>query len=175
MKNKNIVRLAVASMFLALAYVMPFLTGQIPQIGSMLLPMHIPVILCGFICGAPWGAVVGFLAPLIRSMILGMPMLFPTAVSMAVELCVYGLMTGIMYKVLPRKKPFIYVALITSMLAGRLVWGAVQFSIMGFDPSAFGFSAFVAGAFTNAIPGIILQIVLIPVLVMALEKASVNK
>ena len=162
-------------MFLALAYVLPFLTGQIPQLGSMLLPMHIPVIICGFICGAPWGAVVGFLAPLIRSMILGMPMLFPTAVSMAVELCVYGLMTGIMYKVLPRKKPFIYVALITSMLAGRLVWGAVQFSIMGFDPSAFGFSAFVAGAFTNAIPGIILQIVLIPVLVMALEKASVNK
>ena len=162
-------------MFLALAYVLPFLTGQIQQIGSMLLPMHIPVILCGFLCGAPWGAVVGFLAPLLRSMILGMPVLFPNAVSMAVELCVYGLMAGIMYRMLPKKKSFIYVALIVSMLSGRLVWGAVQFSIMGFDPSAFGLAAFTAGAFTNAIPGIILQIVLIPVLVMALEKVSANK
>ncbi len=175
MKNKNLIRLALSSMFLALAYVLPFLTGQIQQIGSMLLPMHIPVILCGFICGAPWGAVVGFLAPLLRSMILGMPVLFPNAVSMAVELCVYGLMAGIMYKILPKKKPFIYVALIISMLSGRLVWGAVQFSIMGFDPAQFGFAAFAAGAFTNAIPGIILQLVLIPVLVMALEKASINK
>ena len=50
----------------------------------MLLPMHLPTLLCGFLCGGPWGAAVGFLAPLMRSAILGMPPPFPTAVAMAV-------------------------------------------------------------------------------------------
>ena len=77
-------------MFLALAYVMPFLTGQIPQVGSMLCPMHIPVLLCGFFCGAPWGLAVGFVAPLLRSFTLGMPPMFPTAFCMAFELAAYG-------------------------------------------------------------------------------------
>ena len=67
MNNRNkILRLVFAAMFLALAYVMPFLTGQIPEIGSMLCPMHIPVLLCGFICGWPWGLLVGLIAPLLR-------------------------------------------------------------------------------------------------------------
>lgn len=169
-KNDNLVKLTLSSVFLALAFVLPFLTGQIKEIGNMLCPMHIPVILCGFICGAPWGAVVGFIAPLLRSFILGMPMLFPNALSMAAELCVYGFISGLLYKKLPDKKIFIYVSLLIAMIAGRLVWGTVQFILLGFDASAFGISAFVAGAFTNAIPGIILQIVLIPVLVMVIKK-----
>ena len=94
-KQNNLVNLALASMFLALAFVMPFLTGQIPQIGSKLCPMHIPVILCGYVCGAPWGLAVGFIAPLLRSLILGMPSpIFPRAVAMAFELAVYGLVAG---------------------------------------------------------------------------------
>ena len=84
MKNRNqIFKMVLAAMFLALSYVMPFLTGQIPEIGSMLCPMHIPVLLCGFICGWPWGLVVGFVAPLLRSLTLGMPPLFPKAFCMA--------------------------------------------------------------------------------------------
>lgn len=174
-KQNSIVRLALASMFLALAFVMPFLTGQIPQVGSKLCPMHIPVILCGYICGAPWGLAVGFIAPLLRSFILGMPPLFPTAFSMAFELAVYGFMTGVLYSKLPRKKYSIYLSLVISMVAGRLVWGAVQLCCVGFDASRFSLSTFWAGAVANAIPGIIIQLVLIPVLVMALERASKNE
>lgn len=161
-------------MFLALAYVMPFLTGQIPEIGSMLCPMHIPVILCGFVCGGPWGLVVGFVAPLLRSAILGMPPMFPAAVSMAFELAVYGLVSGIMYKVFPKNKICIYFSLLISMISGCLMWGLVQFICMGLDTSKFGFAAFWAGAVTNALPGIILQIILIPVVVMILEKAKLT-
>ena len=81
MKTKeHIMNLTRASMFLALAYVLPFFTGQVPQIGSMLCPMHIPVLLCGFLCGAPWGLMVGFIAPILRSFVLGMPPMFPTAI-----------------------------------------------------------------------------------------------
>lgn len=171
MKKKNtVLNMSLAAMFLALAFVMPFLTGQIPQIGAMLCPMHIPVLLCGFICGAPWGLVVGFISPLLRSLILGMPPLFPKATAMAFELAVYGFIAGLLYKKLPQKKWAIYVSLLVAMISGRVVWGVVQLACMGFDASKFTLSAFWAGAVANAIPGIILQIVLIPIVVMFLER-----
>lgn len=170
MKNHDkILKMVLAALFLALAYVMPFLTGQIPEIGSMLCPMHLPVLLCGFICGWPWGITVGFVAPLFRSLTLGMPPLFPVAVCMAFELAAYGAVAGLMHKMLPRKKPFIYCSLVMAMIVGRLVWGAAMFVLLGINGGSFTFAAFVAGAFTNAIPGIIAQIVLVPVLVMLLD------
>ena len=160
--HQHILRLVLAALFLALAYVMPFLTGQIPEIGSMLCPMHLPVLLCGFLCGPFWGAVVGFTAPLMRSMILTMPPLFPTAVCMAFELMIYGLASGLLTKILPKKLPFHYLTLILSMIAGRVVWGCAMLICMGVKGQAFTFSAFLSGAITNAIPGILLQILLIP-------------
>lgn len=174
-KQKSLNNLALSAMFLALAIILPFVTGQIPEIGNMLCPMHVPVILCGFICGSPWGLVVGALAPLLRSLTLGTPPLFPTALAMAFELAAYGLISGILYRVFPKKKVYIYCSLIIAMAGGRLIWGAVQFACMGLDASKFGFSAFWAGAVVNALPGIVLQIVLIPVIVMIIEKFKPNK
>jgi len=176
MKNQNkLLKMTLAALFLALSYTMPFLTGQIPEIGAMLCPMHLPVLLCGFICGPVWGASVGFTAPLIRSLTLGMPPLFPVALCMAFELAVYGAVSALMHKILPRKKPYIYCSLITAMIAGRLVWGAVMFMCMGLSGKSFSFAAFLAGAFTNAIPGITVQIILIPILVMLIENLKIEK
>ncbi len=173
MKNqKTVLNISLSGMFLALAYVMPFLTGQIPEIGSMLCPMHIPVLLCGFVCGAPYGLFVGLAAPILRSLTLGMPPLFPTATAMAFELAVYGLIAGLLYKTLPKKKVNIYLSLLVSMIAGRIVWGVVMFCITGFDTAAFGLAAFWAGAVVNAIPGIIVQTIFIPMVVMVLERAK---
>lgn len=174
MKKKNLHNLVLSAMFLAIAYVLPFVAGQIPEIGGMLCPMHIPAILCGYVCGGPWGMAVGFIAPLFRSLTLGMPTLFPKAVAMAFELATYGLMSGLMYRIFPKKKGFIYLSLIIAMVTGRLVWGVVQFACAGLDFEAFGFAAFWAGAVANAVPGIIVQIALIPVLVMMLEKIKTN-
>lgn len=173
MKNKsNLKNLILSAMFLALAFVLPFLTGQIPQIGSMLCPMHIPVLLCGFFCGAPWGLAVGFLAPIFRSLIFGMPPMFPTAVCMAFELATYGFIAGLLYSKLPRNRSSVYLSLISAMVIGRVVWGLMMMLCMGIKGSAFGISAFIAGAVTGAIPGIILQLVLIPVLVISLQKVN---
>ncbi len=172
MKQKEIKNLVLASLFLALAQVLPFLTGQIPEVGAMLCPMHLPVLLCGFFCGWPWGLTVGGLAPLLRSFLFGMPPLFPTAICMSAELAVYGLVSGLLYSRLPRKKRSVYAALLSAMAAGRLVWGAARFLCTGLDASAFGFGAFWSGAVTSAIPGILLQIGLIPLLVITLEKAE---
>ena len=164
--------LTLSAMFLALAFVMPFLTGQIPEIGSKLCPLHIPVLLCGFVCGWPWGLMVGFIAPLFRSLTLGMPPMFPTALCMAFELATYGAATGWLYQRLPRKKVSIYVSLLMAMVIGRVVWGIVMYACMGISGGSFTFNAFLAGAVINAIPGIIVQIVLIPVLIMVLEKVQ---
>ena len=175
MKNRNkLLKMILAALFLALAYIMPFLTGQIPEIGSMLCPMHLPVLLCGFICGPVWGVVVGFIAPLFRSLATGgFPPMFPTAVCMAFELAAYGAIAGLMHKLLPKKKPYIYCSLLTAMIAGRLVWGAAMFICVGINGGAFTLSAFLAGAVLNAIPGIIVQILLIPLLVMILDNPKI--
>ena len=171
MKTRNeIKKLTLSAMFMALAFVLPFLTGQIPQIGSMLCPMHIPVLLCGFFCGAPWGLGVGFVAPILRSFVLGMPPMFPTAFCMAFELAAYGFVSGFLHNKLPKKKINVYISLLCAMIIGRLLWGVIMFACMGLDVSAFGWSAFFAAAFLNAVPGIVLQVVLIPLLVITLEK-----
>ena len=165
--------MVLSSLFFALAYTLPFLTGQIPEIGSMLCPMHLPVLLCGFICGGGWGAVIGFSVPLFRSLTLGMPPIFPTALCMAFELAVYGAAAGLMHKLFPKKKAFIYCSLLVAMILGRVAWGVAMYVCLGVSGSAFTFAAFLAGAFTNAIPGIILQIVLVPLLVMILDNLKV--
>ena len=167
-------KLVYAALYLAIALVLPFVTGQIPEIGAMLCPMHIPALLCGFMCGWPWGLAVGFIAPVLRGVLFGMPVLFPTGVAMAFELAVYGGTAGILYSCLPRKKWLTYVILLISMIAGRIVWGLAHAVIAGVTGSEFTTALFIAGAVTNAVPGIVLHIVLIPVLVIAMDRAGLS-
>lgn len=164
--------MTLAALFLAMAYVLPFLTGQIPEIGSMLCPMHIPVLLCGFFCGPVWGLVVGIAAPLLRSLTLTMPPIYPTAFCMAFELAVYGGVSGFMYKLLRGKKIYIYCSLLVAMTAGRMIWGMVMYLCMTIGGNPFTFSAFLTAAVVNALPGIVIQIILIPPAVMLLEKSK---
>ena len=165
--------MVLAAFFLALGIIMPFLTGQIPGIGNMLLPMHIPVLVCGYVCGWQWGLAVGFVVPLLRSAMFGMPPMMPTAAAMAFELAVYGAVTGILNRVLPDKEAFVYVSLAGAMIAGRLVWGIVSIPLYGVAGKAFSWQIFMGGALLNAVPGIILHLVLIPVIIMSLKRAKV--
>ena len=170
---KHMKTMVLAALFLALGLIMPFLTMQIREIGSMLLPMHIPVLICGFVCGWKYGLLVGFVTPILRSFIFTMPLMFPNAVSMAFELATYGAIVGILYYALNNCKLRIYLSLLTAMLAGRIVWGVVMMVISGINQSSFSWQMFLGGALINAIPGIILQLVLIPLLIFALEKSGV--
>ncbi len=169
---KTIRNLSFSSLCLALCLVLPIITGNIQQIGNALAPMHIPVLICGFVCGWQYGLAVGFIAPIMRSMIFGMPVMYPMAAAMAFELAAYGLLSGIMYNILPKKNIYIYPSLIISMLGGRIVWGIARYIMAGLSGSEFGMTAFIAGAFTNAIPGIICHLIIIPLIVMALKKTK---
>lgn len=168
-KNYSTFKMILSSFFLVLAIILPFFTGQIPEIGQMLCPLHIPILLCGFICGWKYGLLTGFIAPLLRSLIFGAPPLYPSALAMAFELAIYGLMTGILYYLLPKNKINIYLSLISSMIIGRIVWGFSMFILLEVKGGTFTFSSFMAGALINAIPGIIIQIILIPFIIMIVE------
>ena len=170
--NPAIRRMVSAAVCLALCMVLPFLTGQIPQVGSALCPMHIPVLLAGFLCGPWWAMAVGAVAPLLRFALFGMPPIFPTGVAMCFELAAYGLVSGLLYARLPKKTANVYVSLLAAMLAGRVVWGIVRVALSGVAGEPFTWAAFMAGAFVNAVPGIIVHILLIPVIVLALRKAG---
>ncbi|MCL2513188.1 MAG: ECF transporter S component [Oscillospiraceae bacterium] len=176
MKNQKqiILKTVLSGLFLALCIVLPFITVNAPQLGSILLLMHIPVLLCGFVCGAPYGLAVGFIAPLLRSLLFqGPPMVPPMAPVMAFELAAYGFFCGLLYKLIKIKKPYnIYISLPASMLIGRAVWGVAMYfaaNVFAGFKDAFTLTAFIAGAFGTALPGIIIQLAIIPFLVVALE------
>ena len=180
MKSLQIRKMTYAGVLLALAVLMPVVSGRLPEIGKRMSLMHIPVLLCGFLCGAPWGLAIGFIAPLLSSFLSGMPKIFPDAVVMAFELAVYGCAAGALYRLLPRKPWSVYAALIAAMIAGRIMYGLVYLFLAGTGLVQVN-EALAAFIWTRAVvkplPGIILHIVLIPVLVMALERAglSLNK
>ena len=161
-------RLVLSAFFMALGLVLPFITGGIPQIGNMLLPMHLPVLLCGFACGGGWGLAVGFILPLLRSALFSMPPMW-TAVSMSFELATYVFVTGVLSRRLPRNLAGTYIALIAAMLAGRVIWGLVRFA-MTLWGTEFSFALFLSGAFVTAVPGIIAQLILIPLLVAVFRR-----
>lgn len=173
MKNAfSVRRLTISAMLMAAGMLLPFLTGQIQHIGNMLCPMHLPVFICGMICGPVWGLITGALLPLVRSMVFGMPVLMPAALAMAFELAAYGLISGYLRKRLPKTLGMLFVSLLSAMLLGRLVWGMASIPVYGLAGKTFGWQIFVANGFVNAIPGMILQVIAVPAIVRALEKAK---
>ena len=173
MKNENIKKLVLGGLFLAVGMLLPLLTGQIKEIGDSLLPMHLAVMLCGLVCGWKYGFLVGLILPYLRSVIFGMPPLYPQAVWMSLELATYGLVIAVMYNVFKRKNiGYLYLSLIISMICGRIVWGAAKALLLGVANKHFPFSAFIAGGFIDAIPGIILQLILIPAVITILERTK---
>ena len=164
-------RLTWSAMCLALCLLLPFLTGQIPQIGSALCPMHLPVLLAGFLCGPWWALLVGLTAPLLRNLLFSMPPLL-TAIAMSFELATYGAVSGVLYRRLSKNLAGVYLSLITAMISGRIIWGIVRVAMTGVFGEGFTWAMFLAGGFTTAIPGIIVQLILIPILVTAFRNAN---
>ncbi len=171
MENSIFKKTILSALFLALGIVLPLLTSQIKEIGDSLLPMHITVLFCGIICGGKNGLAVGFILPFLRAMIFSMPPLFPNAVWMAFELATYGFVVGIMYeKFGERNIKNLYLSLFISMISGRIVWAIAKTILLGLGGMKFTFQAFIVGGFIDALPGIVLQLILIPAVMSAVGK-----
>ena len=175
MKSTFLKNIVLSAMFLAIGVILPMFTSQIKEIGDSLLPMHIPILLCGLICGAKYGMALGLILPFLRSVTFSMPPLYPNAVWMALEMATYGLVIGFLYKRIENKNTKgIYFCLILSMFSGRIIWGVAKAFLLGFAGKAFAFSAFISGGFIDAFPGILLQLILIPSVMLILKKAKLN-
>lgn len=175
MKKSVLNKMVLSAMFLAVGMVLPSVTMQIREIGNMLLPMHLPVMLCGVICGWRYGGAIGIVLPLFRSLLFSKPAFFPNAVAMAVELCAYGVAIGIVYLYVKNIKGGIYISLVSSMLIGRVIWGAVSAFLYYLNGTVFTLEIFFTRAFLEAVPGIIVQLILIPTIVLSLKKARLLK
>ncbi|MBQ5444358.1 MAG: ECF transporter S component [Erysipelotrichaceae bacterium] len=168
---KNTRNLILTAMFIAIGVVLPQAFHMIPNAGSVVLPMHIPVLIAGFAVGPLLGAICGFFTPLLSHLIFGMPPA-PVLPSMLCELTVYGLMTGLLNKVVKIENGLVknYVVLIGAMLCGRITYGILNALI--FKAGSYSMAAWTSAAFVTALPGIIIQLVLIPILVDRLKKAN---
>lgn len=171
MKKSSVRNLAISGLLVAIGLILPFFTGKVPNIGRALLPMHIPALIAGFVVGPGWAGIVGAVLPLLNHLLTGMPPL-ETAIPMVFELAAYGILAGVLYKALPKKTSSIYLSLVGAMLGGRIVWGVAKFIYMRLLGASFTWELFAAGAFLGAVPGIILQVIIIPPIVYALQRAN---
>ncbi|MBE7022781.1 MAG: ECF transporter S component [Ruminococcaceae bacterium] len=163
---KDIRKMLLSAMFLSLGILLPFLTGQVKEIGDTLLPMHIPVMLCGLICGWQYGLIVGGILPFLRALMVGMPPIYPNAVWMAAELATYGFVVGFLYYTFHKKQMWwLYSCMLISMVSGRVVWGVTKAVLLGVAGKSFTLQAFIAGGLIDSFPGILLQLILIPAII----------
>lgn len=169
LKTKDLVRMGF---FLALGLILPYIFHMAGMIGTIFLPMHIPVLLCGFLLGKRYGLILGIITPFLNSILTGMPPLYPVAIAMALELAVYGFLSGYLYK---DRKYGVFVSLIAAMIIGRLISGAANYLLLSANGNSYLLSAFIADSFVTPVWGIAIQLVLVPVIVKLTGKSGVTR
>ncbi len=190
MKGSKVRRLVIAGMLVALGVLIPQIFHAVPGFGKIYLPMHIPVILCGMICGPWYGIAAGIITPLLSSLIFGMPVMYPMCVTMMLELATYGVVSGLLSaapslydiehggtprhtkrlsaKIFASPRLNIFVSLIAAMLAGRAVSGIANYILLvGIGGGEYTWKMFLAGAFVMAWPGIVIQFIVIPAVMLS--------
>lgn len=171
-KMTHLTRSVTTAVCIALCVVLPMALHAIPNAGTLLSPMHLPVLLCGLVCGWPYGLACGIIGPLLSCLLTGMPG-WGYLPNMMLELALYGLISGIMIGVVRTGKltADLYISLLTAMLAGRILTGIARALTLGvFMPVTL--ESWATGYFVSSLPGIILQLILLPVLYMALQRAK---
>lgn len=176
MKKENVNNLTLSAMFLAMGIILPMLFGQIQQIGQMLLPMHIPVFLCAFICGWKFSVPMAAILPILRSLLFSKPNFYPQAIAIAFEMATYAFVAAIIYKRIKSKGIFsVYLSLISAMILGRIMRAIAELSLLGIAGNGITIGAFISAAIIPSIPGIILQLILIPLIMEVIKIAERNK
>ena len=165
-------RTTLCAMCIALCYVLPIAFHSV-GLGSILSPMHIPVLLCGLVCGPVSGLICGIAGPCLSSLLSGMPPMM-MLVRMVPELCFYGLLSGVMMRLhTGRTVTDIYISLAVSMIMGRIAGGIATAVFFAVTSGVYSIGLWLTGYFVEAVPGIVAHLILVPVLYMTLEKARV--
>lgn len=165
-KQFSLRRLITAAACVALGLLLPVIFHSVQGFGRIFLPMHLPILLCGMLCGPMLGLCAGVITPLLSSLLTGMPPIFPTGLSMCLELAAYAVIAALLVK------KNVHVALVGAMLGGRVVSALAQLVLLGLSGQAFALQGFLTAAFVTALPGIAIQLALVPLLVAAVRKAG---
>ena len=167
----SVKRATICAFCIALCCVLP-LAFHALGLGSAFSPMHIPALLCGLLCGWPYGCLCGIAGPVLSCLISGMPAPLQL-VYFIPELAVYGLVSGLLYARIRtgNRAADLYLALVPAMLAGRIAGGAAQAVLFTATARAWSVGLWAAAYFAGTLPGTAAQLVLIPALVTALERA----
>lgn len=170
-ENKKIKKLSLLAICIALCTVLPLAFHMIPNGGNVFLPMHIPVLLCGLTCGWLAGFICGLIGSLLSSLLTSMPTLAYLPFMM-VECATYGCISALMLNTIKtsNEKSNLYLSLIIAMISGRIVSGIVKAIVYG---SSYTFSAWLTASFVTAIPGIIIQLILVPSVIYLLRKSNI--
>ncbi|WP_042275302.1 ECF transporter S component [[Clostridium] dakarense] len=163
MKSKKIV---LSGIFIAFGIILPMVFHTVNMAGPIFLPMHIPVLIGGFLLGPIYGGLVGFITPILSGLMTGMPPIVPMMPIMAFELCAYGIITGFLFS----KTKKIYISLIGAMIGGRIFAMIGAFLVSLTIAPQVNPVMFVFGNLAQAIPGMLIQIVFIPVVVKFMTK-----
>lgn len=173
MTNKHLKSLILSGLMIALGILLPFLTGSNPALGSVFLLMHIPALLTGLILGPWYGLTVGLITPILRSVLLTTPPLYPIATTMMFELAAYGFFIGLLHKFLPKKDALVFVSLVIAMLLGRATWGLAANVFYKDAGVPFNLDVFLTTSFVKGLPGMAIQLIMIPALYIGLTKRGV--
>lgn len=168
MKKTTTINMILSALFIALGIVLPMAFHSLGMAGTIFLPMHIPVLLCGFICGWRYGVLAGIITPLLSSIFTGMPPLYPVGVSMCIELATYGGIAGFL-----SSKTSTIVSLIGAMLVGRVAAALANIVLLSLAGNSFVLQAFLTSTFVTALPGILIQLILIPAIMLGLKKSNI--
>jgi len=169
----NTREITYTAILLAIGVMLPRFVNiiPIPNLASILSPMHIPVLICGFLVSWKYAGLLGLMLPLVAFLINGMPPIFPVGISMMAELATYGIAAALLFKYTRGR---ILISLIGAMLLGRIVMGIMNTILLGFAGVPYGLEVFLASAFINMIPGIITHIIIVPLIVKALIRARLS-
>ena len=167
MKKTSTQKTVLAGLFTALGLILPIAFHTFSISGSIFLPMHIPVLLTGLVCGWNYGLIAGIIVPILSSIMTGMPPIYPVAIAMAFELATYGTVIGLV-----SKKTNAFISLVVAMLSGRAVLGIANVVLLGMTGKNYALSMFISGAFVTALPGIIIQLILVPSIYGLLQKSK---
>jgi hypothetical protein len=171
LKMSKVKQSIITAVCIALCVVLPLAFHSIPQSGVIYCPMHIPVLICGLVCEWQFGLICGIIGPVISSIVTGMPSIVDMP-SMMIELVIYGVVCALIMKVVHTKKLYLdlYISLITAMLLGRVTAGVVKALI--FARGSMTITTWATTYFVTCLPGIIIQLILIPAIYFALQKAN---
>ena len=158
------------AVFVAIGVLLPIAFHAVGAMGSVFLPMHIPVLLAGLLLGPVVGASVGALTPICSSLLTGMPPAFPTLPIMLAELAAYGWVSGY-----ARRRAKLWTALIAALLSGRIaaglmLWGLAHWVNLQWTPWGY-----LTLTLAKGLPGLIIQLIFIPLIVRRLEGEIIDE